>query len=316
MKKINVTFMGTPDFAVPTLKLLHLHQNVNIISVITMPDRPAGRGKQLKTPPVAEYAKLNNLPLLQTGNINNENEYLDTVLNNNIDIIIVLAFAQFLKNRLLSIPSIGCFNIHTSLLPKYRGAAPIQYALLNGDSITGVSIQKMIKKMDAGDIAISKEVNISDSETYKELYTKLMNEAALASGDFITQLLNNNISYLKQNEADVTFAPTLKKQNGYIDFISKTSSEIYNQVRALNVWPGTFCFINNKRVKILEVSIESNDLCPGTFCTDYNSLLIGCKNSSLRLKSIQLESKKICSDTEYLNGTRDKTFTLTSPGKQ
>ena len=151
MKKLNVVFFGTPDFSVPTLELLHHHPDINLLAIVTMPDRPAGRGQELKSPPVAEYAKQNKIQLYQVENINKEETILSQLEQKNVDFILVLAFAQFLGSRVLKMPKLGCFNIHTSILPKYRGAAPIQYALLNGDTSTGVSIQKMVKEMDAGD---------------------------------------------------------------------------------------------------------------------------------------------------------------------
>ena len=155
MKKQRVVFCGTPDFSVPTLELLHNHPLIEVAYVVTMPDRPKGRGQQLHSPPVAEFAKQNKIPLFQTANINKENDFLNQLKREKIDFLMVLAFAQFLSDRVLNIPKLGCFNIHTSLLPKYRGAAPIQYALLNGDCVTGVSIQKITSKLDAGDVALA-----------------------------------------------------------------------------------------------------------------------------------------------------------------
>ena len=157
MEKLNCIFMGTPDFSVPTLSAIHNHTQINIVKVVTMPDRKSGRGKKLQAPPVAIYAKENNLPLIQAENINSEEDLLNLEA---VDLIIVIAFAQFLGSKVLALPKLGCFNIHTSILPKYRGAAPIQYALLNGDLSTGVSIQRMVKKMDAGDICHFKECSI------------------------------------------------------------------------------------------------------------------------------------------------------------
>ena len=154
--KLNVVFCGTPEFSLPTLSLLHIHPRVHLMHVISMPDRPAGRGQHIKSPPVIEYAKKHQLAFTQTENINKEENLINN-LSGKVDLIIVLAFAQFLGKSWLNLPHLGCFNIHTSLLPRYRGAAPIQYALLNGDTETGVSIQKMVSKMDAGDIVAEKK---------------------------------------------------------------------------------------------------------------------------------------------------------------
>ena len=148
MKTFKVAFLGTPDFSVPTLDLLANHPHIDLRFVISMPDRPAGRGMELKSPEVIEYAKSKKISFFQTENINKESDFLKKLKSEELDFIVVLAFAQFLGSEMLSIAKLGCFNIHTSILPKYRGAAPIQYALLNGDKETGVSIQKMVKKME------------------------------------------------------------------------------------------------------------------------------------------------------------------------
>ena len=175
-KKFNVVFFGTPDFSLPTLEILASHPSISLVAVVTMPDRPAGRGQELKSPPVAEFAKQHDLRLFQVDNINKSEDVLLALESMNIDFFLVLAFAQFLGSRVLSIPKLGCFNIHTSILPKYRGAAPIQYALLNGDSSTGVSIQKMVKEMDAGDLVHFDEVSIDPIDNGETLFNKLKNK--------------------------------------------------------------------------------------------------------------------------------------------
>lgn len=306
MKKLNIAYFGTPDFSVPCLDILHNHPAVNLISVISMPDRKAGRGMDLKSPEVIEYAKANKISYFQTSNINKEDNFLESLSKQNIDVIIVLAFAQFLGEKILNLPRMGCFNIHTSLLPKYRGAAPIQYALLNGDKSTGVSIQKMVKKMDAGDICYSHEVSICEHETGGQLYTRLKYQAALSLNDFIAKLRKNDISYQKQDESKVSFAPTLKREDGFIDFKNESFQQIKNKVRGLYPWPGTYCSLNNKRLKVFEIEAIPGKLAPGEVNSKLNQLLIGCTDSIIRLKSIQLEGKKACTDTELLNGLKNE----------
>ncbi|MBL6988908.1 MAG: methionyl-tRNA formyltransferase [Bacteriovoracaceae bacterium] len=304
MQKLNVIYCGTPDFGVPTLELLHNNPHICLKAVITMPDRPVGRGQHLRPPPIAEFAKNNKIPLIQTENINKEEQIVKKLEGQNIDLIIVLAFAQFLGQKILNLPRLGCFNIHTSLLPKYRGAAPIQYALLNGDKNTGVSIQRMVKKMDAGDIVFSKGVNVSKSETGGQLYTRLKFEAALSCNEFIDLVLDNNLQFSTQDESKVCYAPTLKKVDGLIDFSQLSQVQVINKVRALDPWPGTYCFLGKKRLKIYEVAPDSSPLRPGQVSTKFNTLLVGCKDSSLRLQTVQIEGKKIGSDTELLNGLK------------
>ncbi|MBT5093526.1 MAG: methionyl-tRNA formyltransferase, partial [Halobacteriovoraceae bacterium] len=253
MSRLKTIFCGTPEFSVPVLETLKNNSDIELYAVVSMPDRPAGRGKKLTTPEVAQYAKDHNLKLIQTENINREEAFLKEAGDQGVDLIIVLAFAQFLGSKMLELPKHGCFNIHTSLLPKYRGAAPIQYALLNGDKQTGVSIQKMVKKMDAGDLVHSSQVKIGEDTTGGELYDLLKKEAAISIEPFIKSLIEGTITYTKQDETQVSLAPTLKKNDGFIDFKNQKVDVIFNQVRALKPWPGTFCFLNNKRLKVINI---------------------------------------------------------------
>jgi methionyl-tRNA formyltransferase len=305
MKKFNVVYFGTPDFSVPALDMLFNHPHINLKYVVSMPDRKAGRGYELKSPEVIEFAKNNKISYFQTENINKEEGFLGNLENDEIDFFIVLAFAQFLNDRVLNIPKLGCFNIHTSLLPKYRGAAPIQYALLNGDEKTGVSIQKMVKKMDAGDLVHSHPLTASRTETGGQLYTRLKFQAALALNDFIGKLLSNKVEFTPQNESDVSFAPTLKRDDGFLDFKNESFEQVFNKVRALYPWPGTFCKLNNKRLKVFHIQEADTKLNPGEVHTSHGHLLIGCKDKSVRLTNIQLEGKKPCTDVELLNGFKN-----------
>ena len=304
MRKLRVAFCGTPEFSVPTLDLLSNHPHVEVVQVISMPDRPAGRGMELKSPEVIEYAKSKKLPYFQCENINKESEFLQKLKSLDLDFVVVLAFAQFLGNEMLGMGRLGCFNIHTSILPKYRGAAPIQYALLNGDTETGVSIQKMVKKMDAGDLVHFHTVAIAPTENGGQLYTRLKFQAALAMNDFIVKILDNKVTYEKQDETKVSFAPTLKKEDGFLNFSDKNVSTILNQIRALDPWPGTYCVLNGKRLKVLSAEKYHAKIPAGKAKNDMGSLVVGCLDGSLRLSEVQLEGKKACSDRELLNGIK------------
>lgn len=306
MRKLNVVFCGTPDFSVPTLELLHQHPHINLVGVITMPDRPAGRGQELKSPPVASYAKEHRLPLYQVENINREENVLKELEGKAIDFFLVLAFAQFLGSRVLSMPKLGCFNIHTSILPKYRGAAPIQYALLNGDKSTGVSIQRMVKEMDAGDLCHFHEMPIAETETGGQLYTRLKFQAALSTNVLIETILANKLVFTPQDPAGVSFAPTLKKEDGFLNFKESSVEKLHNQIRALDPWPGTYCFLNNQRMKVFEIEKLTRSLSPGETSLQNGQLSIGTSDGAVRLVRVQLEGKKICSDLELLNGLKNK----------
>lgn len=312
MNKLRVVYFGTPDFSVPTLDMLAHHPSVEIVSVVSMPDRPSGRGQELKSPDVINFCKREKIPYFQTDNINKEVEQIQKWEHEKVDLFIVLAFAQFLGSKLLSLPTLGCFNIHTSLLPKYRGAAPIQYALWNGDTSTGVSIQKMVKKMDAGDLVHSHSVEISPSETGGQLTTRLKFQAALACNDFLEKLIKKKVTYVPQNETLVSFAPTLSKLDGHLDFSNQSVVQILNRIRAMDPWPGTYCFISNKRLKVLEVLPSSEKVPAGKVSISKGQLIVGCSDGSLRLSHVQLEGKKASSDHDLLNGFREQLI-LTSP---
>lgn len=294
---MNILYMGTPDFSVPTLEVLANHSLVKNLLVISMPDRPAGRGKQLKSPEVIEYCKKNKIPFIQSENINKDQEALKKIQDFQPDLSMVLAFAQFLGQPILDLPAKGCFNIHTSLLPKYRGAAPIQYAILNGDTQTGVSIQRMVKKMDAGDVCWSHKLSIYPNETGGELYQRLKFQAALCAHEFLYALKENQLVFAAQNESQVSFAPSLSRDQGKLDF-TKSASELHNQVRALYPWPGTYCEMNGERLKVLESEICERQ--------EEGKLIIPCADKFLRLKKVQLPGKRSCSDLDLLRGLREK----------
>lgn len=304
MKKLRIAFCGTPEFSVPTLDMLSSHPHIEIVKVISMPDRPAGRGMEMKSPEVIEFAKAKKLPYFQCENVNKEVDLIAELKSQNLDFVVVLAFAQFLGSDMLNLGRMGCFNIHTSVLPKYRGAAPIQYALLHGDTETGVSIQKMVKKMDAGDLVHFHTVKIAPTENGGQLYTRLKFQAALAMNDFVEKILKNEVIYTPQDESKVSFAPTLKKEDGQLIFKDQTIPQILNRIRALDPWPGTYCFLNGKRLKVLSAEKYHGKMPPGKAENDMGSLVVGCQDGALRLTEVQLEGKKPCTDRELLNGIK------------
>lgn len=301
-KKLKAVFFGTPDFSIPSLDMLNAHPLIDLQLVVTMPDRPAGRGLELKAPPVAMFAKEHSLELFQTNNVNKESQLIERLNELQPDFIVVLAFAQFLGSKILNLPKLGCYNIHTSLLPKYRGAAPIQYALLNGDSSTGVSIQKMVKKMDAGNIVLSHPISIAKNETCELLYTRLKFQAALCLVQFIEDLLLNKVVESVQDETKVSFAPEIKKEDGHLDFNVLTAQEIDQKIRAFTPWPGTFFYLNKKRVKVIEAELSNQKIQPSHLKTIDNALYVGTKNASIKILKLAMEGKKACSSKDFING--------------
>jgi methionyl-tRNA formyltransferase len=308
MAKLNVVFFGTPEFSVNSLETLANNPAINVVSVVSMPDRRAGRGKKMQSPAVIEFAKEKSISFIQTSNINKEEEYLNDLENRSIDFFVVLAFSQFLGSRLLNLPRLGAFNIHTSLLPKYRGAAPIQYALLNGDKTTGVSIQKMVKKMDAGDIVYSHDVAISPDETSASLFSKLQIEAAAGLSNFLEILTSDEtkIQYLPQNEDDASFAPIITKSDGLILPAQESAKTIHCKSKAYYPWPGTFIYINGQRLKVIETELVSTHTACEEINLSFGTLIIGTIEGSIRLKTVQLDGKKPISDSEYINGVKNK----------
>lgn len=308
----NVVFFGTPEFSVPCLSSLYNHKDISVKAVVSMPDRPAGRGQKLKTPPVAEFAKSHDIKLFQSENINKDDHFHSFLKEESIDFMVVIAFAQFLGKKILDSSKFGAFNIHTSLLPKYRGAAPIQYALLNGDKVTGVSIQKMVKQMDAGDICYEHQVDIDPNDTSASLFKKLEEEAAIGLNNFIDDFVRKkgDLNFKKQNPDDVSFAPTIQKKDGLINPFQEKSQETINKLRAYTPWPGCFIFINDLRLKVIELESFPKDLSPGEIDTSMGALVVGTLDGTLRLKKVQPEGKKPQADTDFLNGIKSKGIVL------
>lgn len=307
-----VAFFGTPDFSVPSLDVINQNPDFEISAVISMPDRPAGRGHKLKTPPVAQYAIDHELQLFQTENINKDPGLIKFLNDNQIDFFIVIAFAQFLGTKILEIPKFGAFNIHTSLLPKYRGAAPIQYALLNGDPVTGVSIQKMVKQMDAGDLVYDHEVPILPGDNSGTLFKKLEKEAAVGLHNFLETFskTSGDLTYTQQDNNKATFAPTILKTDGLINPFKEDCQTIINKLRAYTPWPGLHIFLNDARLKVHAVEAFPKNLQPGEIDIALGSLLLGTTKGTIRLGSIQPEGKKAQRDVDFLNGIKSKNISL------
>ncbi|MDH4466704.1 MAG: methionyl-tRNA formyltransferase [Bacteriovoracaceae bacterium] len=302
--KHKVVFFGTPEFCLPVLQILKNHPLIELSLVVSMPDRPAGRGQQLKSPAVIEFCKEYKLDFAQSEKVNQDSELLARLKILNADFFVVLAFAQFLSKEVLGIPKSGCFNIHTSLLPRWRGAAPIQHALLAGDIETGVSIQRMVSKMDAGDVAIEKKIGIRDYDNQLSLTTKLHFACAEALEEFIDQWANKKLNFKSQDESAVTLAPEISKEAGKINFKEQSAAEIDRRFKAFAMWPGLFSFSGGKRIKLTSVSImkltcEASHAAGDVF-EFQGQLMVACKEGHLRLARLQWEGKTPIHDYEYL----------------
>jgi len=297
-----IVFMGSAHFSLPILKLLK--EAFHVVGIVTQPDRPAGRGNQMVEGVVKKFALNQDIPIFQPEKINEEcsTKKLDEW---DPDLVVVVAYGQILKPWILNIPEFGCVNIHASLLPRWRGASPLQAALLHGDSSSGVSIIKMDEGMDSGPILAQQEVKIEKKETYMTLSEKLSKVGAWLLHNTLPLYFSGKISLIEQDQRFVTFAPLLKKGDGALDF-NKSSSEIERQVRAYNPWPGTYMEYNSQQLKILEVQIDttvSAEVGKRLVVNQKPAISTGCHN--IVLEVVQPAGKKPMTGAAFLRGVRN-----------
>ncbi len=245
MKDVKILFMGTASFSRHVLEEL-LKNNFNVIGVVSQPDRFVGRKKVLTMPEVKEVAIKNNIPVFQPQKI--KQEYQE-IIDLKPDLIITAAYGQIVPEIILNTPKLGCINVHASLLPKYRGGAPVHYAIINGEKVTGVTIMYMAKMMDAGNIISQLEVNIDDAETTGELYERLSVAGAKLLIETLPSIIEGTNASIEQDENLVTYAPTISHEQEKLDF-NKSALQVYNQVRGMNPWPGAYTTYQDKVVKI------------------------------------------------------------------
>jgi len=292
---MRVLFMGTPDFAIPSLKALASDKAFKPVAVFTQPDRPAGRGMKLKKPPVKELAEKLGIPLYQPENINSA-EAFKILSDYAPDVICVVAYAQFLTQKILDCSQYGCVNVHSSLLPQLRGAAPIQWAIVRGFRETGVTTMKLVKKMDAGPIYLQKKTLIENKDTGQTLHDRLAEMGGVILLETLKGLEKGTLTPKEQNESEATYASILKKENGLIHW-SSTSLEIFNLVRGFTPWPGTYTYFEKKRLKVhklemtSELFLEFNKYVPGRLLQKEGSLFVKTGDGWLRLLELQLEGK-------------------------
>lgn len=244
---MNIVFMGTPDFAVPSLRML-LQEGYNVVAVVTQPDRPKGRKRVLTPPPVKVEAERHGIPVLQPERMRRP-EAVEQVAAYQPDLIVTAAFGQILPKAVLDLPRHGCINVHGSLLPKYRGGAPIQHAILNGETETGVTIMYMAEGLDTGDMLTRTAIPIADEDTAGTIFDKLSVAGADLLRNTLPNLLEGKLTPVPQNEAEATIAPNIKRENERIDW-SRPAADIFNQVRGLNPWPVAYTLWNGAVFKV------------------------------------------------------------------
>ncbi len=299
---MKIVYMGTPDFAVGPLKAL-VEAGHEIVAVVSQPDKPKGRSSQLVPPPVKAYAMTQDLPVFQPEKIKTP-EAVERLREYGADLFVVAAFGQILSKEILEMPKYGCINIHASLLPKYRGAAPIQWSIIDGEQETGVTIMQMDVGLDTGDILTTKVVPIEDEDTGESLFDKLCVAGSELLIETIPQIEAGTITPTAQNDAESTYAKMLTKELGNIDF-SKSAKEIWYLVRGLNSWPSAYTYYNNKTMKIWRAKpvAENSQLPAGTLVKkDKESIYVQTGEGMLQILEIQLEGKKRMSVRDFMLG--------------
>lgn len=301
-KRFRIIFMGTPDFAVPALHKL-LNGPDHVVAVITQPDRPKGRGKKLCSPPVKLAAEQAGIPVLQPFKIRTE-EFLDTLKGYSPDLIVVAAYGRILPSTILSLPPLGCINIHGSLLPRHRGAAPIQWAIINGDSEAGVTIMQMDADMDTGDILLSAAIPLTDDETAGSLFDKLADLGGTTLAQALDLLRLGQLFPIEQNHNLATSSPPLSKEDGCLNW-NKPALELHRLIRGLDPWPAAYSFIDGQRFRLFSPELvhrECEHPAGTLILADQQGLLIATAKDCLRIKEIQPEGKKRMTAEAYLCG--------------
>lgn len=309
---MKVVYMGTPDFAVPPLRAL-VKAGYEVVGVVTQPDKPKGRSKALLPPPVKEEALKYNIPVYQPLKVR-EPEFMETLKNLAPDVIVVAAFGQIIPKAILDLPEFGCLNIHASLLPKYRGAAPIQQAVINGDKEAGVTIMKMGTGLDTGDMISRASVLLAEDETGGSLFDRLSELGAELLVKTLPSVFDGTAVYEPQPEESPTpYAGMITKQMGLLDF-QKDAETLERLIRGLNPWPSAYTYLNGKTLKIWKAAVEksgSEPENPGTIIkADKDGIHVVCGQDILILQEVQLEGKKRMDAAAFLRGCHVESGTM------
>ena len=305
---MRIIFMGTPEFAVPVLESL-INSRHEVVAAVTQPDRPKGRGKNMQFSPVKECALAHNIPVMQPVNVSVP-EVIDELRAYEPELIVVVAFGQFVTKKIREMPKYGCINVHASLLPKYRGAGPIQWAVINGEKESGVTTMYMCREIDKGDMLLKDTVTLDPKETGDSLHDKLSMMGGPLLLKTIDQLENGSAVRIPQCEEESTYAPKLEKTMGNIDW-TMDADRIERLVRGLNSWPGTFTKIHGKTVKIWDCDVIRQETLtenqaaatPGTvIVSEKDQLIVKAGNGALSLRMLQPEGKKNMTVDAYLRG--------------
>lgn len=300
-ESLRTIFMGTPEFALPTLKGL-IAAGVNLVGVYTQPDRPKGRGKKLAASPVKLLAQEESIPVFQPRKLRDP-QAVEELRELQPDLIVVVAYGQILPKAVLDIPQYHCINVHASLLPQYRGAAPINKAIMEGENETGITTMLMDVGLDTGDMLVKMSLPIGADETAGQLHDRLALLGRKAMEETLEQLCAGTLKAEKQDDNLSSYAPMLKKEDGLIDW-HKSARTIHNQVRGLDPWPGAYTYLDGEQLKIASTRVEEDsDAEPGTIVTAAKSgIRIACGEGTLVVGELQLPGKKKLSAMSFLSG--------------
>ena len=297
---MKIVYMGTPDFAVPPLAAL-VKAGYEVTAVVTQPDKPKGRGKTLMPTPVKEEAMKYDIPVYQPLKVRDP-EFVEILENIAPDIIVVAAFGQIIPKKILDMPKYGCINIHASLLPKYRGAAPIQWAVINGDKVSGVTTMRMDEGLDTGDMILKKETPIGENETYGELHDRLKEIGAEALVETIGLIEQGKAPREKQDDSLSSYAPMLDKKIAKLDF-NKPAQQLHNLIRGLSPWPVAHTTVGGKLLKVHRAVLSSGKGEPGAVI-DNKKFIVACKEGALELLEVQMEGGKRMKGEDFLRGRK------------
>ncbi|WP_027307415.1 methionyl-tRNA formyltransferase [Caloramator sp. ALD01] len=299
---MKVVFMGTPDFAVPTLKkLIEKHE---VIAVFTQPDKPKGRGQKVQYSPVKEVALEHNIPVYQPSKIRKEVEYIEELKNLNPDVCVVVAYGQILPKEVLDIPKYGCINVHASLLPELRGAAPINWSIINGNRITGVTTMMMDVGLDTGDMLLKREVEILDTDTAGSLHDKLMIVGAELLIETLEKIEKGEVTPEKQDDSKATYAPMMDKELGHINW-DKNARDVFNLIRGVTPWPSAYFYYDDIMIKVWRCELiegGKNDVAGKIVDVSKDGVKITCREGIIVLKEIQKQGSKRMDIATFLNG--------------
>ena len=302
MTGMRIIFMGTPEFACPTLRAL-IARGEQVVAVVTQPDRPKGRGQQTLPPPVKLLAERHGIPVLQPVKVRHP-DAIEEIRALDPDLIVVIAFGQILPKALLEIPRHGCINVHASLLPRYRGAAPLNWCIINGETETGVTTMMMDVGLDTGDMLLKSATRIDPDEDTSALHDRLSCMGADLLAETLDRLAAGELVPEKQDDALTCYAPMLKKEDGLIDW-SKDAQSIKNLVRGMTPWPGAYSMLEEKLLKVYRVRIGSGSGAPGEVLgAGRDGIEVACGAGSILIQELQLEGKKRLSAAEFLAGCK------------